>query len=621
MTTNDEARRAGQVAALNCATRSREAFQAIQERDPEGRSFDFAARQTWEAVCRAWGAGALGGADVSPAALVMALTAHGAEFMGAVGASAEPMLHFTWPAVVDAHLTAGAAHLRTLAAQAEITPKHDPAEVASLRAYARRLSEPVTRLYSEDDAPADYSADDITGCAPGILRDLAYAVHAHSNTHPLLTILPGLSAAAAAIGKGSRLAIDNTRFPANSYTLTIAATGVGKSEGARPAVAASAKFAKDFRELHAREVLPGCKAKLDRLDARAKVIKAAMGEGKRNQKPTEEELEELEKEMKLIYAMRAQIEVEMIERQFIVDDITPEALVLAAAQNGEATFAFADDAGGAINIIMGRYADGQSQEAVLLKLFTPSACDIVRKSGVNIHMEAPALTLNWGFQPHLWARLAGSDALLYSGFLPRCNVADIKAGERNIQRNQPPIPAAVQARWDCLIQSLYAGVFGNADEPFIIQASEEATQALHDLRVRSESRRAKNERGLEGFWARSWEKACRLALTLHWIEHGLESPNIELSLETAEKAIAWQDWFDGEAVALFSSRSEDLQAASAADVKKLAKRQNGYITASDIVKYRIADKGAATGLLAAMVSSKILAPDPTNRSPTRHRLL
>ena len=143
-----------------------------------------------------------------------------------------------------------------------------------------------------------------------------------------------------------------------------------------------------------------------------------------------------------------------------------------------------------------------------------------------------------------------------SGFIPRLLICDTHAkAQAVIWEDERSVPQGVQATWDNLIERLFERVpSSRQDEPLPVRCAPTAQK----LFAKFQNEHVENvNNGIsdlpEGYALRSAEKAFRVALALHAVEHEYCARK-ELSEQTASNAIKIVRWFDTQASALLQER-------------------------------------------------------------------
>ena len=161
----------------------------------------------------------------------------------------------------------------------------------------------------------------------------------------------------------------------------------------------------------------------------------------------------------------------------LADDATIEAMVWEMDQTGGLLGVFTDDARQFLQILVGRYSDGNSQECLFLKAYDGTApVRSSRRSRKTIVIETPCIAACLMVQLDWLGKLGAVADLSYSGFLSRCLfcVPDSLAGTRDADGNLRR--AFTDCQVDLNVQSRYANLVRKLlDEAYTMTATKEVT--------------------------------------------------------------------------------------------------------------------------------------------------
>jgi len=170
------------------------------------------------------------------------------------------------------------------------------------------------------------------------------------------------------------------------------------------------------------------------------------------------------------------------EIALLIGDTTSEALGRALADNGETLFAYSAEAGAAVKVALGKYAN-QSDFDLLLSGYSGDSVRTQRIGRKSVHLEHPCLSLLWLIQPVVIRQLVGDAEAFARGLTARPLIFDTGAGrEYDDRRNQSFSEAA---NWQALIRPILKLRLSD-DEPRVIQCSPEAREVFakfHDESV------------------------------------------------------------------------------------------------------------------------------------------
>jgi len=91
---------------------------------------------------------------------------------------------------------------------------------------------------------------------------------------------------------------------------------------------------------------------------------------------------------------------------------------------------------------------------------------------------------------------------------------------------------------------------------------------------------------VQSYVARWNENAWRIALVLHAAEHGRQAHEVELSEETARRALTIMEWFAQEQLDILAANREEEYRVKVERVRELVQR-SGHATARDVQRARI----------------------------------
>jgi len=227
--------------------------------------------------------------------------------------------------------------------------------------------------------------------------------------------------------------------------------------------------------------------------------------------------------------------------RLICSDITGPALAQLLAANGECMLNATPEAGNLLNVVS---KSSNSLAQLLLKGYSGDPVEIDRKNNKKpIVIKNPCITVCWLCQPHRIDEFLGSEHLMEDGLLARFLVAHSRATMAYMTDADMVIPEAVSERYGNLIKAIYEAYGRHADAPLTVNTSDGAFAILkeyHNLNVQ----RWNAEKGsLRCCIARWSEQAWRMTLVVHAATHGGNSHKIAVERETAERAVALQEWF------------------------------------------------------------------------------
>ncbi len=434
-------------------------------------------------------------------------------------------------------------------------------------------------------------------CLPPVCESMAQAV---CQTLRVLESLPGcctLGVLSAAIGAGLQVSSGTNRVTrANLYTVASAESGSGKSETFRHLAKPLLEF-EAARVTHWKvQIKPGLLAEQKVLEAEiSKLTKlAAKANGTAEREKIREELKE-----KL--ATCDQIEAKLFTPALSCEDVTGEKLAVLLAHNREQLASLSADALAIVNILLGRYNKlDRTDEGIYLKAFTGDRCKVDRQSRESVLLESPCLSALWLTQPDKLDSLLAERSLSDGGLIPRILCCHTRCEAREIVKTAPAIPASVEKAYADLIRSLIE-TYRFADEPFTIEPTSEALEAMNVHHNAIVKRRRTDLRDVTIYAARWNEHAWRIAVVLHAAQHGAHAHEHTLEIATADPAIKIADWFAAQQLeVLLVSRDKARREVWGKVLSLLADKPDG-IKASDVYRTRIVRSAdEAHTLLAAM---------------------
>jgi hypothetical protein len=429
------------------------------------------------------------------------------------------------------------------------------------------------------EAPPPFPTHCIPGVAGDMAREIARVTTAQNEPLAAATVLSVISAA---MGAGIEVSTGGGRcVRGNTFTLAIADSGTGKGETYSIA-------AEPFEQLEAEAL-----ASFD-MNTRPRLIANMSVATARAAKLCKDAAKESDPDARrgaLLEYQNAEAERAEIQKQidssprWRVGDTTREALAaILQGQPGEACASMSSEARGILSIIKGKYTKEGGDEDFYCSAYSGDSITITRKSGGNVSLRRPCLTVLWMIQPDAARKAFGDEALAESGFLARFLTFDPKAEPQERYEQPEPIPDRITDGWRNLIASLATQYRANGGEPAAITPSPAAIDILTDYERENVRRRRKTGdlRDLAPFVARWTENAWRLALVIHCATHGMKSHAVMLDAEAAGAGVELMRWFsEMQLDVLRSGRREKLQKRLLALLAVLAEA-NGEISVREL---------------------------------------
>jgi hypothetical protein len=432
-------------------------------------------------------------------------------------------------------------------------------------------------------------------CLPPVCEAMARAV---CETARVKESLPGcctLGIVSASIGAGLQVRSGANRVTRpNLYMLGSAESGSGKSEAfrhlAKPLLEFEAERVADWKE----ETKPG-------LLAEHKILEAEIANLTKSGGKPDADRDKIRGQLKAKLTTRDQIETQLRTPILSCEDVTGEKLAVLLAHNREQLASLSADALAVVNILLGRYNKlDRTDEGIYLKAFTGDRCKVDRQCRESVLLESPCLTALWLTQPDKLDSLLAERSLSDGGLIPRILCCHTHCEAREIVQGAPEIPSNVENTYKALIRSLLE-TYRLANEPFTIEPTSEALEAMnahHNAIVR---RRRGDLRDVNIYAARWNEHAWRIAVVLHAGLHGARPHEHELQLDTAKRAIELADWFAAQQLEILSASRDKARREKWDRVLSLADDKPKGIKATDVYRARIVHNAdQAHALLAEM---------------------
>jgi Protein of unknown function (DUF3987) len=434
-------------------------------------------------------------------------------------------------------------------------------------------------------------------CLPPGCEAMARAV---CETVRVLESLPGccvLGILSAAVGAGLQVRSGANRVTrGNLYILPSAESGSGKSETFRHLAKPFLQFEAERWKTWKVEILPGLLAERDILESEIDNLKKQAGKA-----DDAVERGEIRSQLEEKKAALEEIEIKLRAPVLTCEDITSQKLAELLAHNAEQLASLSADASEIVNVLLGRYNKlDRTDASVYLKAFTGDYCKVDRKNSEPVLLQSPCLSALWLTQPDKLESLLAERSLSDGGLIPRILTCHTHCDAREIVKDAPEIPASVENDYTNLVRTLIE-TYRLADEPFTIELTSEALDAMNAHYNAIVKRRRSDLRDVTIYAARWNEQAWRIAVCLHAGLHGAHAHEHTLELDTAKRAIELADWFAAQQLEILSASREKARREIWDEVLSLLADRPEGIRASDVYRARIvrtADE--AHTLLAAM---------------------
>lgn len=242
-----------------------------------------------------------------------------------------------------------------------------------------------------------------------------------------------------------------------------------------------------------------------------------------------------------IKALEAELPEVPAAPRLLIDDVTPEAIP-AFMERQQERAVIIEAEGGLFDILAGRYSKGVPYLDAVLKLWSGEAVHVDRRSGQNIVLHDPALTICLSPQPDVVRGLAEKPGFRGRGLLGRFLflLPRSRVGRREVEPR--PIPQAVQARYAAKVRGLLSlpwalGMDGKP-VPYLLQIAPDAYREWANFYrdVEAELRPGGELELIADWGGKLHGAAARLAGLLHLVEH--DAPHLHpIGLDTMQQAL------------------------------------------------------------------------------------
>jgi len=161
-------------------------------------------------------------------------------------------------------------------------------------------------------------------------------------------------------------------------------------------------------------------------------------------------------------------------------------------------------------------------------------------------IEEACLAALWMPQPDKLSWLMGDQTIMSGGLLARALLIHLDLPPKR-DSLEAGISPEVREQWDSFIASLLE-TYRFEDEAEHAALSDEAISLLLDYQYWLADRQERDLHDVRPFAARWTENACRIALNLHVMEHGVHAHIYEVTKETARGAIRIMEWISQQTI-------------------------------------------------------------------------
>lgn len=380
----------------------------------------------------------------------------------------------------------------------------------------------------------------------------------------------------------------------NLYLVPSADSGTGKSEAKRHASSPLDNFEQELIDNWKKTIRP-------RLQVQQQTLVLDMAQAKGELKSaTGIQREEIQHRMEKAQARLNELEGELKEPALQTNDATSEAVADLLEKNGETLSSISSDAGKVIQLVLGRYTDGKTDEILYVCGYTGDSVRVHRKSSPPINLKHPCLTVLWLVQRDKIEKLLSERSLVDGGLAPRLLICHTDCQPAHITGEQYVIPGEVLSAYESLIRDLLQ-TYRQAAEAQTIEPTPAAMQLFTDHHNRIVDRRLSDLKDITSYAARWTEQAWRISVVLHAALHGAQAHEHHLSAETAQNAITIADWFAAQQLDILKGGRWQAKRDQQKEALYLLADIPEGITARDVQRARIAKTPKeASDLLAAM---------------------
>jgi len=154
-----------------------------------------------------------------------------------------------------------------------------------------------------------------------------------------------------------------------------------------------------------------------------------------------------------------------------------------------------------------------------------------------------------------------------------------------------------------LIRSLIE-TYRLADEPFMIEPTSEALEAMNAHHNDIVSRRCGDLRDVNIYAARWNEQAWRIAIVLHAAQHGTRAREHKLAIGVANRAIELAEWFASQQLEILSASRDKVRREIRDGVLSILDEKPKGISARDVQRRRIVRNADEAHALLAVIEAE-----------------
>lgn len=406
------------------------------------------------------------------------------------------------------------------------------------------------------------------GALPDRIRIPAVEVARNRRLPICLTAMTAIGALSAAFGKGVEVrgAFDKpTRL--NLYVIAVAERGIGKGNTGdillRPLQEASENRAERAKDIHRQ--------------ARAEMRRLMMqiNRAKRRTTLSDAELDDLATKEVRVEELK---QLERVKKMLIVQDATSEALIHALAQNGEALLVYSTEAGGIVQVLLGRYTENQTDINIYLCGYSGDPWSNCRVGRDGDSLRCPTISLVLMVQDAVFRRLLADKDTFDRGFTARALSFDSEAQRQKDDGTRVPYTSLEdwkELTFDAVAKRL--AVEDDGAEPYVIGCTPEAFEIF--LRFNNESIDIEEEyfSDFKGELSRWRENAIKVAGGFAFAEG-----KSEITKDIAERACRVVRWCSYNYFTMLLSSRRARMAEEINDLKALLRPNGGRMSRSEL---------------------------------------
>lgn len=457
---------------------------------------------------------------------------------------------------------------------------------------------------------------------PQVMRDMVTETSKAALVPECLSALNALGCVSASIGAGYQVSSGGDRTtPANLFILGIAPSGTGKGNAFKRMFAPFRDAEKDHAEHWRKKGLPRVKADLRLIERKLKATEKSVTDEQDDlsKEQTTRDLADLERDKDALLTELSR------PSGFSVADVTRERLALSlSSQPGEALASLSPEGRGVIDVLGGRYGNGDSSdEDIYLSAYSRESFLVDRIGRASTQLYRPTLSVLWLIQPDAAKAFSEKAGMIDSGLLPRFLIANSKAEmEDEPEFPHTPEPFAVKS-WDDLISSLITSVRASGNTHTIIQTAQGVYESMRSFtnEMRRSGRTGGDRADIAPFVARWGENTWRLALVLHAADQGTDAGNFTLTTTTAKNAIEIIRWFISEQVSFLGDQRRQRAKARLERLIELLRDADGGKSLRDLKKNNKFESSEVESLAKAFPAKVRIETIKTNGRPSRMAIL